>query len=102
MLVQMNNAANVGLIPVSNAEELAISEGLKAAYLSYGKAGLKPREAWGKIAAHVGIYDEQRAILEQFNGQSGRPLFAAKAAVKGLDGIQVALHESFQMRKESN
>lgn len=98
----VNNAASVGLIPVSNAEEFAIAEGLKAAYLSYREAGITPKEVWDKIAAHVGISDKQRAVLEQFNGQYGRPLFAAKAAEKGLDGIQVALRESFQMRKESN
>lgn len=98
----VNNAANVGLLPVSNAEEFAIAEGLKAAYLSYREAGLTPKEVWDKVAAHVGISDEQRAVIEQFNGQYGRPLFAAKASVKGLDGIQAALRESFQMRKENN
>lgn len=97
----VRKAANVGLLPITNAEEFAISEGLKAAYLSYRELGLTPKEVWDKIAAHVGIPNEQRAAIEPFNGQYGRPLFAAKAAVRGLEGIQEALRESFQMRKES-
>lgn len=94
----VNNAANVGLLPVSNAEEFCYAEGLKAAYLSYREAKLNPKEVWDKIASHVGISEQQRAALEPFNGQYGRPLFAAKAANKGLEGIQTALRESFQMR----
>lgn len=98
----VKDAAAVGLLPVGNAEEFAIAEGLKAAYLSYREAGLSPKEVWDAIAGHVGISDEQRAALEPFNGQYGRPLFAAKAAIEGIEGIQKALRESFQMRKESN
>jgi CRISPR-associated protein Csc3 len=89
------------LLPVGSAEEFAIAEGLKAAYLSYREAGINPKEVWDKIADRVGISEQQRAALEPFNGQYGRPLFAAKAAQKGLEGILEALRESFQLRKES-
>ncbi|MBD2679449.1 MULTISPECIES: CRISPR-associated protein Csc3 [Nostoc] len=97
----LKKAAELGLIPVSNSEEFAISEGLKAAYLSYREAGLSPKEVWDKIATHTGISEQQRIAIEPFNGQYGRPLFAAKAAVKGIDGIKEALKESFQLRTES-
>lgn len=97
----VNNAANLGLLPVGNAEEFAIAEGLKAAYLSYREAGISPKEVWNKIADRVGISPQIVATLEPFNGQYGRPLFAAKAAQKGLEGILEALRESFQLRKES-
>jgi CRISPR-associated protein Csc3 len=97
----VNNATAVGLLPVGNAEEFAIAEGLKAAYLSYREAGINPKEVWDKIASHVGISEQQRAAIELFNGQYGRPLFAAKAAQKGLEGILEALRESFQLRKET-
>lgn len=97
----VENAAAVGLLAVGSAEEFAIAEGLKAAYLSYREAGINPKEVWDKIASHVGISQQQRAAIEPFNGQYGRPLFAAKAAQKGLEGILEALRESFQLRKES-
>jgi CRISPR-associated protein Csc3 len=97
----VQNAAAIGLLAVGSAEEFAIAEGLKAAYLSYRKAGINPKEVWDKIATHVGIYEQQRAAIEPFNGQYGRPLFAVKAAHKGLEGILEALRESFQLRKES-
>ncbi|BAY79433.1 hypothetical protein NIES25_59180 (plasmid) [Nostoc linckia NIES-25] len=97
----LKKAAELGLIPVSSAEEFAISEGLKAAYLSYRESGLSPKEVWDKIARHTGISEQQRSAIEPFNGQYGRPLFAAKAAVNGIEGIKEALQESFQLRKES-
>ncbi|GAB1541092.1 hypothetical protein NUACC21_37620 [Scytonema sp. NUACC21] len=97
----IKKASELGLLPVSDAEEFAISEGLKAAYLSYREVGLNPKEVWDKIAHHVGISEQQRPVLEAFNGQYGRPLFAAKAVVKGIEGIKEALRESFQLRKES-
>lgn len=96
----VKNANKLGLIPVGNAEEFAISEGLKAAYLSYRELKLKPKEVWDKIAAHVGISEQERLALEAFDGQYGRPLFAAKAAIKGMEGIQNALRESLEKRKE--
>jgi CRISPR-associated protein Csc3 len=82
-------------------KNLRFAEGLKAAYLSYREAGISPKEVWDKIAYRVGISEQQRAAIEPFNGQYGRPLFAAKAAQKGLEGILEALRESFQLRKES-
>ena len=97
----VQNAVAVGLLPVGSVEEFAIAEGLKATYLSYREAGINPKEVWDKIADRVGISEQQRAALEPFNGQYGRPLFAAKAAQKGLEGILEALRESFQLRKES-
>ena len=97
----VENAAAVGLLPVGSAEEFAIAEGLKAAYLSYREAGINPKEVWDKIASHVGISQQQRATIEPFNGQYGRPLFAAKAAQKGLEGILEALRESFQFAVHS-
>ncbi|BAZ20075.1 hypothetical protein NIES4073_09490 [Kalymmatonema gypsitolerans NIES-4073] len=97
----VKNAVDLELLSVSNAEEFAISEGLKAAYLSYREVGLSPKEVWDTIAHHVGISEQQRTVLEAFNGQYGRPLFAAKAAVKGIEGIKEALRESFQLRMES-
>lgn len=97
----IKKAAELGLLPVSSAEEFAISEGLKAAYLSYREAGLNPKEVWDKIAHHTGISEHQRIALEPFNGQYGRPLFAAKAAIKGIEGINEALKESFQLRNNS-
>ncbi|MBD2611161.1 HD domain-containing protein [Nostoc punctiforme FACHB-252] len=97
----IKKAAEFGLIPVDNSDEFAISEGLKAAYLSYREAGLSPKEVWDKIAHHTGISQQQRSAIEPFNGQYGRPLFAAKAAVKGIEGIKEAFKESFQLRKES-
>lgn len=97
----VNNAAELGLLPVSNAEEFAVSEGLKTVYLSYRKVGFNPKDVWDKIGHHVGISQQQRTVLEAFDGQYGRPLFAAKAAVKGIEGIKEALRESFQLRMES-
>ncbi|WP_315789388.1 CRISPR-associated protein Csc3 [Fischerella sp. JS2] len=97
----LQKASELDLIPVSNAEEFAVSEGLKAVYLSYREAGLSPKEVWDKIAHHTGISEQQRIAIEPFNSQYGRPLFAAKAAVNGIEGIKEALKESFQLRKES-
>ncbi|URD47807.1 hypothetical protein [Chroococcidiopsis sp. CCNUC1] len=97
----INKVTELGLIPASDADEFAVSEGLKAAYLSYRKVGLSPKEVWDKIARHTGISEQQRIALEPFNGQYGRPLFATKAAIKGIEGIKEALKESFQLRKES-
>src|SRR4029079_19005936 len=83
----VQNAAAIGLLAVGSAEEFALAEGLKAAYLSYREEGISPKEVWNKIADRVGISQQQRSALEPFNGQYGRPLFAAKAAQKGLEGI---------------
>ncbi|HEY9663578.1 MAG TPA: CRISPR-associated protein Csc3, partial [Allocoleopsis sp.] len=95
-------ATSVGLSPVSNAEEFALAEGLKAAYLSYRQASVSTKEAWDKIATHVGLSKQQRAALEPLNSQYGRPLFAATASIQGLKGIQAALIESLNLRRNSN
>ncbi|MEG5026348.1 CRISPR-associated protein Csc3 [Microcoleus sp. AT8-B1] len=95
-------AAAVGLHPVSNADEFAISEGLKTAYLSYRAAELSPKDVWDRIATQVGLSPEQRAALEPFNAQYGRCLFAAKS-IEGdreqkLEKVFAALEDSFQLR----
>ncbi len=95
----LKTATQLGLIPVNNAEEFAVAEALKAVYLSYREAGLNPKDAWDKIATHTGISQQQRTVLEKFNGQYGRPLFAAKAITTGMEGIQAALRESLELRK---
>ena len=92
-------AAAVGLLPISNAEEFAISEGLKAAYLSYREAELSPKAAWDRIAEKAELSPEQRAALEPFNAQYGRCLFAAKAVAKGLGVVALLLKDSFQLRQ---
>jgi CRISPR-associated protein Csc3 len=97
-------AANeVGLLPIGNAEEFALSEGLKAAFVSYRK--VKPEisvdQVWDKIASHVGLSEQQRQALQPFDEQYGRSLLAAKAITKGIEGIQAALMESLELRKGS-
>ncbi|MGC1309850.1 MAG: hypothetical protein WA885_21705 [Phormidesmis sp.] len=92
-------AADIGLLPVSSAEEFAVSEGLKAAYLSYREAELSPKAAWDRIAEKAELSPEQRAALEPFNAQYGRCLFAAKAVAKGLGAITPLLQDSFQLRQ---
>ncbi len=93
------SAADVGLLPVSNAEEFAVSEGLKAAYLSYREADLSPKDAWDRIAEKAGLSPEQRTALEPFNAQYGRCLFAAKAVALGQSAIAPLLQDSFQLRQ---
>lgn len=96
-------AANVGLLPVSNAEEFGISEALKAAYLSYRQ--VKPEiaipQVWDKIAQHTGLSEVQRLALEPFDAQYARSLFAAKAVANGMDGAMAALRDSLELRKNS-
>ena len=91
--------SELGLIPVSNGEEFAISEGLKAAYLSYRESGLIPKEAWDRIAIQVGITPEQRSTLEPFDAQYGRCLFAVQAVQGGLESVMKALEDSFSLRQ---
>ena len=95
----VHTAANLGLQPVSNAEEFAQSEALKCAYLSYRQAGVSPQLAWDSIAETVGLSPEQRQALEPFNAQYGRCLFAAKAVKGGLETIEQAIEDSFQRRR---
>jgi CRISPR-associated protein Csc3 len=88
-----------GLIPVSSDQDFAISEGLKAAYLSYREAQLSPKDAWDRIASHTGLSLEQRNALEPFNPQYGRSLFAAKVVSNGIESIRATLEDSFQLRQ---
>ena len=99
----IDSANEVGLMPVDNAEELALSEGMKAAFISYRK--VKPEisvdQVWDKIAVHVGLSQQQRQALQPFDGQYGRSLLAASVVTKGIEGIQAALMESLEMRRSS-
>jgi CRISPR-associated protein Csc3 len=95
-------AAALGLLPISNAEEFAVSEGLKAAYLSYREADLSPKDVWNRIAEQVKLAPEQRVALEPFNAQYGRCLFAAKAVFCGQEAISSLLRDSFQLRQTEN
>jgi CRISPR-associated protein Csc3 len=92
-------AQNKGLTPVATADEFALSEGMKAAYLSYREAALSPKDAWDRIATNVGLSPEQRIVLEPFSAQYGRCLFAVKAVERKIDGIRAALQDSFQLRQ---
>ena len=92
-------AAELGLLPISSAEEFAVSEGLKAAYLSYREAALSPKDAWDRIAEQVEFTPDQRIALEPFNAQYGRCLFAAKAVTHGQAAIASLLRDSFQLRQ---
>lgn len=96
-------AEAVGLVPVSNPEEFAIAEGLKAVYLSYRSLQPQPstQETWDLIATLVGISPVHRGAIEAFDPQYARPLFAAKVVRKGREGIEAALRDSLQKRKES-
>ncbi len=98
--VDLQAAEKLGLLPVSTADEFAIAEGLKAAYLSYRQVkGMSAKQAWDKIAIHVGLSEQQRTALEPFDGQYGRPLFAARAVTTGIEGVKAALIESIELRK---
>lgn len=95
----VTTAQGLGLIPVSSDQDFAISEGLKAGYLSYREAQLSPKDAWERIASHAGLSPEQRNALEAFNAQYGRSLFAAKAVSDGIESIRAILEDSFQLRQ---
>lgn len=94
-------ALKTGLNPVTNAEEFSISEGMKAAYLSYREVepALTPKQVWDKIAAHAGLSEQQRLALEPFDALYGRSLFAAKPSPNGIKGIIAALQESLELRQ---
>ncbi|NER52439.1 MAG: CRISPR-associated protein Csc3, partial [Symploca sp. SIO1A3] len=92
-------AQALGLNPVATADEFALSEGMKAAYLSYREAELSPKAAWDSIAKQVGLSPEQRNVLEPFNAQYGRSLFAVKGVARGIESIRTTLQDSFQLRQ---
>lgn len=95
----MATAAGLGLLPISNAEEFAVSEGLKAAYLSYREADLSPKGAWDRIAEQINLLPDQRVALEPFNAQYGRCLFAANGVSRGQEEIAPLLRDSFELRQ---
>jgi CRISPR-associated protein Csc3 len=94
-------AIEVGLLAVTNADEFAIAEGMKAAYLSYREVvpPLPPKEVWERIANHAGLSAEQKSALEPFDALYGKALFAAKASPKEMEGVFAALTESLEMRQ---
>ncbi|MGB3508702.1 MAG: CRISPR-associated protein Csc3 [Microcoleaceae cyanobacterium] len=94
----VEKATKLGLFPVSNSEDFAMAEGLKAAYLSYRETGISPSEVWDKIGYKVGLSPEQRLALEPFNSQYGRSLFAAKAISGGMEVVINVIRDSFKMR----
>ncbi|MBD1849144.1 CRISPR-associated protein Csc3 [Cyanobacteria bacterium FACHB-502] len=96
-------ALDAGLMPVTNAEEFCISEGMKAAYLSYREVepALTPKQVWDKIAAHAGLSEQQRLVLEPFDALYGRALFAAKTSPNGIQGVIAALQESLELRQRA-
>jgi CRISPR-associated protein Csc3 len=88
-----------GLQAIQNDDDFMIAEGLKSAYLSYRQVkGISSNQAWRKLAIHVGFSEAQQEILEAFDPQYGRPLFASKAVIHGVEGIQAALRESLELR----
>jgi CRISPR-associated protein Csc3 len=99
--VALTVATDAGLVPVMNAEDFAVAEGLKAAYLSYREVEppLSPKQVWDRIAQHAGLSELQRVALEPFDALYGRALFAAKASPHGIEGAITALRESLDMRQ---
>ena len=95
-------AIEAGLAPVANADDFAIAEGLKAAYLSYREVKMPPEQVWDRIAHHAGFSAEQRLALEPFDSQYGKPLFAAKTAPNGMEGAIAAIAESLELRQGGN
>jgi len=96
----LQTALEAGLTAVISADDFAISEGMKAAYLSYREVvpELNPKQAWDRIAAHAGLPEPQRLALEPFDALYGRSLFAAKASPTGMQGVIGALQESLELR----
>ncbi|MBW4444378.1 MAG: CRISPR-associated protein Csc3 [Plectolyngbya sp. WJT66-NPBG17] len=96
----LQTALEAGLTAVTSADDFAISEGMKAAYLSYREVvpELNPKQAWNRIAAHAGLLEPQRLALEPFDALYGRSLFAAKASPTGIQGVIAALQESLELR----
>jgi CRISPR-associated protein Csc3 len=98
---ELQAALDTGLMPVASPEDFAISEGMKAVYLSYREVepSLTTKQVWDKISAHAGLSEQQRQALEPFDALYGRSLFAAKASPEGMQGVITALQESLEMRK---
>lgn len=98
----VKNAASLGLVPVSNAKDFAISEALKTAYLSYRKTGMKTEKVWDTILSKVGLSEEQKSALKPFDPQYGKCLFAAKGISGGIEVVMKIIEDSFQLRRESS
>ena len=94
-------AIAAGLLPVANADEFAIAEGLKAAYLSYREVipSMSAKDVWERIANHAGLTDPQKLALEPFDALYGKGLFAARASPRSMKGVLAALTESLEMRQ---
>lgn len=94
-------ALDLGLEPVATADDFAIAEGLKAAYLSYREIEppMSPKQVWDRLAHHGGLSEAQRLALEPFDPLYGKALFAAKTAPQGMDGVIAALTESLELRQ---
>lgn len=97
---ELQTALAAGLVPATDSEDFGISEGMKAAYLSYREVEpeLNPKQVWDRIAAHAGLSEPQRLALEPFDALYGRSLFAAKSAPTGIQGVIAALQESLELR----
>jgi CRISPR-associated protein Csc3 len=98
---KVQSAIARGLMPVANAEDFAVAEGLKAAYLSYREVEppLSPSEVWNRIASHAGISEPQRLALEPFDALYGRALFASHVSSNGIEGVLAALQDSLKLRQ---
>ncbi|MBW4518783.1 MAG: CRISPR-associated protein Csc3 [Scytolyngbya sp. HA4215-MV1] len=96
----LQTALEAGLTAVTSADDFGISEGMKAAYLSYREVmpELNPKQVWDRIAAHAGLSEPQRLALEPFDALYGRSLFAAKPSPNGIQGVIAALQESLELR----
>lgn len=97
----VKTAEQLGLIPVSNAEEFAISEALKSAYLSYRQTGMETEKVWDTISNKVGLSEEQKLALKPFDSQYGKSLFAAKAISGGMEVVINIIEDSFKLRGQS-
>lgn len=98
-------AQQIGLNPIHDAEGFYLSEGLKAAFISYGQAQPSMKNAkkrWERVFEHTGISKEKQAILKEFEPQYAIPLLAANAVVGGRESIKAALLDSINLRKLSS
>lgn len=95
-------ALEAGLVAITNAEDFSISEGMKAAYLSYREVEpeLTPKQVWDRIAIHAGLSEPQRLALEPFDALYGRSLFAA-ISPNQMQGVIFALQESLELRSKT-
>ena len=106
--MHIEKASQFGLQPINDAEGFHISEGLKAAFISYGslKSFSSADKRWARIFDHVGISEEQRQVLmtdkDNFESQYAVPMMAASGVKKGMEGIKTALTESICLRARNS